>query len=45
MIKQSKAKNKPLYCCFMDFKKVFNIVSREVLWQVLAGLGVEGCFL
>jgi hypothetical protein len=29
----------------MNFKKVFDIVPREVLWQVLAGLGVEGCFL
>jgi hypothetical protein len=45
LIEQSKAKKKPLYCCFIDFKKAFNIVPREVLWQVLAGLGVEGRFL
>jgi len=45
LIKQSKAKKKPLYCCFVDFKKAFDIVLHEVLWQVLAGLGVEGCFL
>ncbi len=45
LIEQSKAKKKPLYCCFVDFKKEFDIVPREVLWQVLAGLGVEGCFL
>jgi hypothetical protein len=32
LIEHSKAKKKPLYCCFMDFKKVFDIVSREVLW-------------
>ncbi len=44
-IKQSKAKKKPLYCCFVDFKKAFDIVPREVLWQVLAGLRVEGHFL
>ncbi len=24
---------------------MFNIVPHEVLWHVLAGLGVEGCFL
>jgi hypothetical protein len=24
---------------------VFDIVPREVFWQVLAGLRVEGCFL
>ncbi len=29
----------------MDFKKAFDIVLREVLWQVLVGLGVEGHFL
>ncbi len=45
LIEQSKAKKKPFYYCFMDFKKAFDIVSREVLWQVLAGLGVEGRFL
>jgi hypothetical protein len=45
MIKQSKAKKKPLYGCFVDFKKAFDIVPREVLWQVLVGLGVEGHFL
>ncbi len=29
----------------MDFKKAFDIVLCEVLWQVLVGLEVEGCFL
>jgi hypothetical protein len=29
----------------MDLKKAFDTVSHEVLWQVLVGLGVEGCFL
>jgi hypothetical protein len=45
LIEQSKAKKKPFYCYFVDFKKVFDIVPCEVLWQVLAGLGVEGRFL
>jgi hypothetical protein len=45
LIKQSKAKKKPLYCCFVDFKKAFDVMSHEVLWQVLLGLGVEGHFL
>jgi hypothetical protein len=45
LIEQSKAKKKPLYCCFVDLKKAFNIMPREALWQVLAGLGVKGCFL
>jgi hypothetical protein len=45
LIEQSKAKKKPLYCCFVNFKKAFDIMSCEVLWQVLAGFGVEGRFL
>jgi hypothetical protein len=32
LIKQSKAKKKLLYFCFVNFKKAFNIVPREVLW-------------
>ncbi len=45
LIEKNKAKKKPLYCYFMNLKNVFDIVSREVLWQVLASLGVEGRFL
>jgi hypothetical protein len=29
----------------VDFKKAFDIVPREMLWQVLVGFRVEGCFL
>ena len=45
LIEQSKAKKKPLYCCFVDLKKAFDTVPCEALWQVLAGLGVKGRFL
>jgi hypothetical protein len=45
LIEQNKAKKKPFYCCFVDFKKVFNIVPREMLWQMLAHFRVEGRFL
>jgi hypothetical protein len=45
LIEHCKAKKKPLYCCFVDFKKAFNIMLCEVLWQVLVCLGVEGRFL
>jgi hypothetical protein len=31
LIEQSKEKDKPLYCCFVDFKNAFNTMSREVL--------------
>ncbi len=32
LIEQNKAKKKPLYCCFVDFKKVFDTVPHEMLW-------------
>jgi len=32
LIEQNKAKKKPLYFCLVDFKKVFDIMPREVLW-------------
>jgi len=45
LIEHNKAKKNPLYCCFVDLKKVFDTMPHEVLWQVLASLGVEGRFL
>ncbi len=45
LIEQNKAKKKPFYCCFVDFKTTFDIVPREVLWHVLVGVEVEGRFL
>jgi len=32
LIEQSQAKKKPLYCYFVDLKKAFDTVPREVLW-------------
>jgi len=31
LIEQSKAKKKPFYCCFVDFKNAFDIMPHEVL--------------
>ncbi len=45
LIEQSKAKKNHFYCCFVDFKKAFDTVLCEMMWQVLAGLEVEGRFL
>jgi hypothetical protein len=45
LIKRNKAKKKSLYCSFVDFKKTFDTMPREMLWQVLAGFRVEGHFL
>jgi hypothetical protein len=32
LIEQSKARKKPLYCWFVDFKKTFDTVPCEVVW-------------
>jgi hypothetical protein len=32
LIKQNKVKKKPLYCCFLDFKKTFDTMPCEALW-------------
>ena len=34
-----------LHCCFVDFRKAFDTVPRDVLWAVLQSIGVGGCFL
>ena len=39
-----KAKKK-LDCCFVDFKKAFDSVPRQRLWEVLATLGIQGDIL
>jgi len=39
--RQGKASGK-LYCCFVDFKKAFDTVSRGLLWQVLERAGIRG---
>ncbi len=45
LIEHNKEKRKPFYCYFVDFKKAFDNMPREVLWQVLAGFRVEGRLL
>ncbi len=44
-IEQSTHKRKKVYCCFVDFRKAFDIVPRDLLWQVLAEMGIVGCFM
>ena len=40
-----KGKAGKLYCCFVGFRKAFDIVPHAVLWQVLEELGVTGRIL
>lgn len=35
----------PLFCCFVDFKKAYDLVRRDLLMQRLAELGVHGHML
>ena len=45
IVKKCLSQGKKLYCCFVDFEKAFDTVDREVLWAVLANIGVRGQFL
>jgi hypothetical protein len=35
-------KKKRIYCCFIDYKKAFDLVDRSSLWMKLLGLGING---
>jgi hypothetical protein len=45
LIKQGKAKIKGILLLLCGLHKRFDMVPREMLWQVLVGFGVEGRFL
>ncbi len=41
LTEQARFQKKKLYTCFVDFKKAFDTVPRDLLWQVLEGLGIN----
>jgi hypothetical protein len=45
LTEQARFQKKKLYTCFVDFKKAFETVPRDLLWQVLEGLGISGRIL
>jgi hypothetical protein len=45
LTEQARFQKKKLYTCFVDFKKSFSTVPRDLLWQVLKGLGISGQIL
>ena len=45
LVEQEREARKPLYTCFVDFRKAYDSVPRDLLWEKLAGLGVRGTFL
>ena len=42
MVSKHLKKNKKLYVAFVDFRKAFDTVKRNVLWNVLLQLGITG---
>jgi hypothetical protein len=45
LIEKAKADKQPLYSCFVDFKKAYHTVPRDLLWTKLQRIGVHGEFL
>jgi hypothetical protein len=45
LTEQARFQKKKLYTCFVDFKKAFDTVPRDLLWQVLEGLSICGRIL
>lgn len=45
VIERSRIAHKPVYCAFIDFRKAYDCVDRDVLWRCLQSLGVHGCML
>jgi hypothetical protein len=45
LTEQARFQKKKLYICFVDFKKTFDTIPRDLLWQVLEGLGISGQIL
>ncbi len=45
LTEQARFQKKQLYTCFVDLKKAFDTIPRDLLWQVLEGLGISGRIL
>ena len=45
LVQQAKQAKRKLYCCFVDFKKAFDLVPRQTLWDVLEQRGMKGKIL
>lgn len=45
LIHQARARRRPLYSCFVDFKKAFDSVPRPLLWLRLQEAGISGHML
>ena len=39
-MEESCLRGNNVYCCFVDFEKIFDMVTREHLWRSMEELGV-----
>ena len=42
LLQQAAHEKRRLYCCLVDFKKAFDLVPRDILWNVLKRRGMSG---
>ena len=42
LVQQAKQAKENFYCCFVDFKKAFDLVPRRALWITLQNRGIGG---
>ena len=45
LMKESHLRGKGLYCCFVDIKKAFDMVSREHIWRRMKELKVSSEYM
>jgi hypothetical protein len=45
VIEKSRQDRKPVFTAFIDFRKAYDSVNRDLLWEVLKGMGVHGDIL
>jgi len=45
LIEKYRVNKKPLYAAFIDFRKAYDCIDRNLLWESLRGMGIHGRIL
>ena len=45
LVQKQLSRSRKLYCAFIDFKKAFDSISRDKLWNILKSSGIDGKML